>query len=200
MSTLRQAKDSVGGLPTNLAGNGLAGSEEEGWPLSSSTPISMPQGFRSGVVTHAKTRAPADPTHKIPDKMEGGNYDQIIKRASERYGVDPDLIRSVIQVESSFNPKAVSPAGAQGMMQLMPGTAAELGVKNPFNAEENIMGGTLYLSRLLDRYDGNVRSALAAYNWGMGNLERQPAAAMPGETRRYVSRIMGMVEGEGNKA
>ncbi|MBF0190167.1 MAG: lytic transglycosylase domain-containing protein [Magnetococcales bacterium] len=160
----------------------------------------MPQGFRSGVVTHAKTRAPADPTQKISSSMEGGNYDQIIKRASDRYGVDPDLIRSVIQVESSFNPKAVSPAGAQGMMQLMPGTAAELGVKNPFNAEENIMGGTLYLSRLLDRYDGNVRSALAAYNWGMGNLERQPASAMPGETRRYVSRIMGMVEGDTNKA
>ncbi|MBF0214447.1 MAG: lytic transglycosylase domain-containing protein [Magnetococcales bacterium] len=192
MSALRQAKESVGGLPAGIGGTAT---EEDGWPLSSGTPTSMPQGFHSGVITHGKTRAPADPTHKISSNMEGGNYDQIIQRASDRYGVDADLIRSVIQVESSFNPKAVSPAGAQGMMQLMPGTAAELGVKNPFNAEENIMGGTLYLSRLLDRYDGNVRSALAAYNWGMGNLERQPASAMPGETRRYVSRIMGMVDG-----
>ncbi|NGZ05213.1 MAG: lytic transglycosylase domain-containing protein [Magnetococcales bacterium] len=194
MAALRQAKDSVGGLPTGLASNGL-GNDDDHWPLSCNPPISLPQGYRSNHVTHAKTRAPVDPAQKIPEKREGGNYDQIIQRASERYGVDSDLIRAVVQVESSFNPKAVSHAGAQGLMQLMPATAAELGVKDPFNAEENIMGGTLYLSRLLDRYDGNVRSALAAYNWGMGNLERQPASAMPGETRRYVTRIMGMVDG-----
>ncbi|MBF0342251.1 MAG: lytic transglycosylase domain-containing protein [Magnetococcales bacterium] len=194
MSALRQAKDTVGGLPTLSSGD-FSGNDQN-WPLSCNIPESMPQGYRApGIDKHPKTLVPADSTQKISSSMGGGNYEQIIQRASERYGVDPDLIRSVIQVESSFNPKAVSPAGAQGMMQLMPGTAAELGVKNPFNAEENIMGGTLYLSRLLDRYDGNVRSALAAYNWGMGNLERQPASAMPGETRRYVSRIMGMVEG-----
>lgn len=126
----------------------------------------------------------------------GGKYEAIIQKASQRYGVDADLIRSVIEVESSFDPKAVSPVGAMGMMQLMPGTAKDLGVKNPFNAEENIMGGTAYLSGLLERYNGNVRSTLAAYNWGMGNLERKSMAAMPGETRNYVSRIMGMMDGK----
>ncbi|MEO5345378.1 MAG: lytic transglycosylase domain-containing protein [Magnetococcus sp. YQC-9] len=195
MTSLRQAKDSIGGLPTGLSAIGGLSSGDEALSMSCGMPTSLPQGYQSGVIRHAKTRAPVDPTERIPPKLEGGNYEQIIQRASERYGVDADLIRSVIKVESDFNPKAVSHAGAQGMMQLMPGTAAELGVKDPFNAEENIMGGTLYLSRLLDRYDGNVRSALAAYNWGMGNLERQPASAMPGETRRYVARIMGMVEG-----
>ncbi|MBF0261299.1 MAG: lytic transglycosylase domain-containing protein [Magnetococcales bacterium] len=196
MASLRQAKESIGGLPTSLSGgNTLAGGDDEVL-MSRGIPNSLPQGYATGTIRHAKTLAPADPAQKIQPKLEGGNYEQIIQRASERYGVDADLIRSVIKVESNFNPKAVSHAGAQGMMQLMPGTAAELGVKDAFNAEENIMGGTLYLSRLLDRYDGNVRSALAAYNWGMGNLERQPASAMPGETRRYVARIIGMVEGD----
>ncbi|MBF0295333.1 MAG: lytic transglycosylase domain-containing protein [Magnetococcales bacterium] len=195
VSALRQAKDSMhggGGLPTALSGGGASGFEETR-PFVSSPPNLV----NTSAMKHAKPPKPSiDPALKISLQREGGSYDEIIQRASERYGVDADLIRSVIQVESSFNPKAVSPAGAQGMMQLMPGTAKELGVRDPFNAEENIMGGTLYLSRLLDRYDGDIRSALAAYNWGMGNLERQPASAMPGETRRYVSRIMGMVDGK----
>ncbi|HIJ85362.1 MAG TPA: lytic transglycosylase domain-containing protein [Magnetococcales bacterium] len=139
--------------------------------------------------------AVTDIAHRTAVSQGGGKYDAIIQKASQKYGVDADLIRSVIKVESSFNPKAVSPAGAMGMMQLMPKTAKDLGVKNPFDAEENIMGGTAYLGRLLERYDGNVRSALAAYNWGMGNLEKKPMAAMPGETRQYVSRIMGMMDG-----
>ncbi|MBF0437674.1 MAG: lytic transglycosylase domain-containing protein [Magnetococcales bacterium] len=194
VSALRQAKESMGPSPfLNLGGGGASG-VDEGWAMNSQPADSFSQGVQAPTLRHIKTRAPADPGQKIPSTLEGGNYDQIIQRASDRYGVDPDLIRSVIKVESSFNPKAVSPAGAQGMMQLMPGTAKELGVKNPFNAEENIMGGTLYLSRLLDRYDGDVRSTLAAYNWGMGNLEKKPASAMPTETRRYVSRIMGMID------
>ncbi|MEO5331150.1 MAG: lytic transglycosylase domain-containing protein [Magnetococcus sp. YQC-5] len=194
MNTLRQAKESMGGaVPPSLTGAGGSALDEV-WPLSNNIAESTPSRLQAPLMPAVKTRAKVDASHKISTQHEGGNYDQIIRRAAERYDVDEDLIRSVIKVESSFNPKAVSPAGAMGMMQLMPGTAKELGVKDPFNAEENIMGGTLYLSRLLDRYDGNVRSALAAYNWGMGNLERQPASAMPGETRRYVSRIMGMMD------
>ncbi len=83
---------------------------------------------------------------------------------------------------------AVSPAGAQGLMQLMPKTAAEMGVTDPFDPRQNILGGCRYLSRLLDRYQGNLRLALAAYNWGMGNLEKNPGA-LPRETRNYISQV-----------
>lgn len=118
-------------------------------------------------------------------------YEAIIQKAAAAHDVDPDLIRGVIQVESSFNASARSPKGAMGLMQLMPGTARELGVNNPYDPEENVMGGTRYLKKLLNRYDGNVSLALAAYNWGMGNLENHPNG-MPQETRNYVSRITGL--------
>ncbi len=120
--------------------------------------------------------------------MSKNNYEAIIQKAAAAYDVDPDLIRGVIQVESSFNASAQSPKGAMGLMQLMPGTARELGVANPYDPEENVMGGTRYLKKLLNRYDGNVSLALAAYNWGMGNLENH-RNWMPQETRNYVSRI-----------
>jgi len=120
--------------------------------------------------------------------QEQKGFDPIIEEASRTYGVDSSLIRAMIQVESSGNPFAVSPAGAQGLMQLMPSTAADLGVKDAFDPDQNIMAGTRYLRQLLDRYQGNLRLALAAYNWGMGNLERRPGA-MPGETQRYIAKI-----------
>lgn len=114
--------------------------------------------------------------------------DDIVERASRKYGVEPGLIKAVISVESSGNPDAVSPAGARGLMQLMPATAADLGVRNSFDPEENIMGGTRYLRQLLDRYWGNVKLALAAYNWGMGNVEKRPEA-MPRETKNYILKV-----------
>ena len=120
--------------------------------------------------------------------QEKRGIDPIIEEAAGTYGVEPGLIRAVIQVESGGNPMAVSPAGAQGLMQLMPATGAELGIKNPFDPVQNVMAGTRYLRQLLDRYQGNVRLALAAYNWGMGNLERRPEA-MPKETQRYIAKV-----------
>ena len=115
-------------------------------------------------------------------------YDDMIEQASQKHGVEPALIKAVIAAESGGNPNALSPAGAQGMMQLMPRTAAELGVINPFDPVENIMAGTRYLRQLLDRYLGNTRLALAAYNWGMGNLEKRPDA-MPKETKNYIIKV-----------
>ncbi len=119
-------------------------------------------------------------------------YAPIIERAAEKNGIDAKLIEAVIQTESNFNAQAVSPVGAQGLMQLMPGTAADLGVTDAFNPEENIQAGSRYLKQLLDRYDGDEKLALAAYNWGMGNLERHPER-MPEETVNYVAKIAGLM-------
>ena len=116
------------------------------------------------------------------------DINEIVNQASERFSVDPDLIRGVIKAESNFNRNSTSAKGAMGLMQLMPQTARDLGVMDPYDSYENIMGGTRYLKGLLDRYDGNVDRALAAYNWGMGNVERNPGK-LPSETRTYISRI-----------
>lgn len=116
------------------------------------------------------------------------DFDDLIQKAGSEYGVDPALIKAVISVESNGNPRAVSPAGAQGLMQLMPKTAAELGVTDPFDPAQNIRAGTRYLSQLQNRYQGDLKLTLAAYNWGMGNVERKPEA-LPRETRNYIVRV-----------
>lgn len=123
-----------------------------------------------------------------------GEVDAIIERAAKINGVEDNLIRSVIKVESNFKIHSKSPKGAMGLMQLMPDTARELGVKNAYDPVENIMGGTKYLKGLLDRYGGDMRVALAAYNWGMGNVEKNPQR-LPKETREYVSRVISYFRG-----
>ncbi len=117
------------------------------------------------------------------------DYDRLIATHANRQGVRPELVRAVIQTESAFNPRAVSGKGALGLMQLMPQTAAELGVVNPFNPEENIAGGVTYLRQLLDKYDNNEELALAAYNAGPTAVDRYGSVPPYRETKNYLARV-----------
>jgi len=119
-------------------------------------------------------------------------YWDVIERAAIRYGLERHLIQAVIHVESYFDPLAVSPKGARGLMQLMPDTARMLRVKNSFEAEANVMGGTRYLSFLLRRFRGNLRYALAAYNAGEGAVEKYNGIPPYDETLAYVDEVLRM--------
>lgn len=119
-------------------------------------------------------------------------YDSIINTASQQYGVPAKLIDAVIKQESGFNPSAVSSAGAEGLMQLMPSTAAGLGVTNPFDPTQNIMGGTRYLSGLIKEFGGSIPLGLAAYNAGAGNVRKYGGIPPFTQTQNYVKNIMSM--------
>jgi soluble lytic murein transglycosylase-like protein len=143
-------------------------------------------------------------TYKVPEaaavraaqpvaaSIRGAEFDETIAQHAAAQGVSPELVRAVIQVESGFNARAVSPKGAMGLMQLMPATARELGVVNPFHPDDNIRGGVTYLRQLLDRYDSNVELALAAYNAGPGSVAKYGAVPPYRETQAYVKKVTGV--------
>lgn len=127
--------------------------------------------------------------------------DNAVSIASKKYGVDENLIRSIIKVESNFNPNCVSRAGAKGLMQLMPENCRDLGVKDPLNIEENIDGGTRHIKEYLDKYNGNVEMALMAYNGGPTRMAKRGVKSindiykMPKETQNYVPKVMKYYKG-----
>lgn len=113
-----------------------------------------------------------------------------VNKAAVKYNLPSKLIKAVIRAESNFNTQAISTAGAQGLMQLMPATAEELGVKNPFDVDQNVDGGTRYLRQMIDQFGGDIKLALAAYNAGPGTVERYQGNVPYRETKQYVSRVL----------
>ncbi|MFZ0478194.1 MAG: lytic transglycosylase domain-containing protein [Terriglobales bacterium] len=127
--------------------------------------------------------------------LSAREIDSAIEQAAARHNVDPNLVRSVIKVESNFNPNAVSRKGAMGLMQLMPATARSLNVSNPFDPEQNVEAGVRHLRHLLDSYGGDVRLSLAAYNAGAGAVAKSAGVPRFAETRNYVRRITDLYAG-----
>jgi len=129
------------------------------------------------------------------DRME---IEGLIEKYSARNGLDKDFVKALVKQESGFNPKATSKCGAMGLMQLMPGTAQGIGVTNPYDAEQNIAGGTKYLRSMIDRFEGNEKLALAAYNAGPNAVKKYGGIPPYQETQNYVKNVMSMYQGYKN--
>jgi soluble lytic murein transglycosylase-like protein len=157
--------------------------------LGGTTPVASAGGFDAQL---AQASAAQDVTATTAAATDGGEaqYASLIDAAASKYDVDPALLRGLIRAESNFNPNAGSPAGAQGLTQLMPGTAASLGVKDLHDPAQSIDGGAHYLRMQLDAFGGDVAKALAAYNAGPGAVQRYGGVPPYAETQAYVKRVM----------
>ena len=193
------AKHAAPATPSVSSNNDLPSRLNHLLKLLQAQSLGVPAHLRPQVGASKPAEPPAPSATKPESKPpKNGSFiptpadiEKHILAAARKNGIDPNLVRAVVQAESNFDPGATSHVGAMGLMQLMPGTAKDLGVSNPYDARQNVMGGAKYLKQLIDRYGGNVSKALAAYNWGMGNVERKGLVKMPSETRTYIQRVMG---------
>ena len=147
-----------------------------------------------GVLQKPLDSEPEIVLQKPPVKKAKHPYNPIIKKAAERYEIDPALVKAVIMAESNYNPRAISKVGARGLMQLMPATAEALGVEDCFNPEHNIHGGVRYLRQLLDRFDGDIELALAAYNAGSRKVRKYNGIPPFRATQIYIEKVSAYYE------
>jgi len=168
------------------------------WRDASGTLVLSDRRLDSDATTYAVPDAPSFRTTRPAAPSVGHErFEPLVQAHATRADLRPDLVRAVIQIESGFNPRATSPKGAMGLMQLMPATARELGVINPYDPEDNIRGGTTYLRQLLDRYEDNEELALAAYNAGFTAVDRHGGRVPPyQETQAYVRKVGAAAEVE----
>jgi soluble lytic murein transglycosylase-like protein len=161
------------------------------WRDANGTLVLSDRKLDAGAKTYEVPQTPGfRATRPVASHTVGERFESFVLGHAARNNVRPDLVRAVIQVESGFNPRARSPKGAMGLMQLMPATALTLGVRDPYDPDENIRGGTTYLRQLLDRYRGDERLALAAYNAGAGAVDKYGRTVPPyRETRDYVRKV-----------
>ncbi len=172
------------------------------WPLQADAQIYVWRDAGGNLVLSDRRLDAAAVTYAVPDAPQyrvtrpaspsavRERFEPLVQEHAARHRLRPALVRAVIQVESGFDPRATSPKGAMGLMQLMPVTARALGVRNPYDPADNIRGGTTYLRQLLDRYDGNEELALAAYNAGSTAVERYGGQVPPyQETQDYVRKV-----------
>ena len=144
------------------------------------------------IISERPGKSTAKPVTKSASNTS--DYHHIINSKANKYNIEPSLVKAVIKTESNWNPSAISQKGAMGLMQLMPFTARDMGVSNPFNPEENIEGGTKYLRFLLDKFDGDVSLALAAYNAGPAKIEESGGIPRIQETQKYVKKVLSIYD------
>jgi Transglycosylase SLT domain len=195
-----------------INGDGPATASRAAVPTSGRSPLvywsSTEHRFKPVPTSGAVMRAARSAASEVSSYLDGQtqrpilnraftqeDVDAAIEQAAARHNVDPNLVRSVVKVESNFNPNAVSRKGAMGLMQLMPSTARSLNVANPFDPQQNVDAGVRHLRRLLDSYGGNVSLSLAAYNAGSGAVARSAGVPHFRETQNYVRRITNLYNG-----
>jgi soluble lytic murein transglycosylase-like protein len=160
------------------------------WRDANGTMVLSDRALQAPTQVFEVPNAPAIRVTRAIDSPSQPRFDDLVEEHASRHALRPDLVRAVIQVESGYNPYARSPKGAMGLMQLMPATARQLGVRNPYDPAEYIGGGTLYLRQLLDKYSGDEELALAAYNAGAGAVDRYGRRVPPfRETQDYVKKV-----------
>lgn len=180
----------AGGAGPARAGDIQAVADEDG-ELVFTNQVDAPRG-RGRDTRRPARRVPAGAAlaRRVP-------YADLVRQEAARQGLDEGLVHAVVAVESNYDPMALSPKGARGLMQLMPETARELGVTQPYDPEQNIRGGTRYLRRLIDQFGGDLDLALAAYNAGPGAVDRHRGVPPFRETREYVRKVRRLYDGGG---